>query len=192
MTQAMRAGAAPLHPGHPATADRGNWSVTADVRWGDIDIHRAHRQPELLRAVRSAARELAVRSAATARMMVLAVRDVHACAALTLELYDGLKHFHALRTYLDTVEFTPALSDEELADARETQAESGPFEDCESALTACLRTQRVGATHFGQLCARAEEPVLAELLSFVAADEARHGQIISNVLALRSARQTAA
>ncbi len=185
MTQALRA-YAPLYARHSAAADRGSWSVTADIRWGDIDIHRAHRQPELLRAVRSAARELSARGAETARMLVLAVRDVHACAALTLDLYDGLKHFHALRTYLDIIEFTPALSDEELADARDVESGSGSrFEDCTTALAACLMTQHVASVHFRHLCARAEEPVLAELLSFIAADEARHGQILSDLLALQ-------
>lgn len=185
MTQALRA-YAPLYARHSAAADRGSWSVTADIRWGDIDIHRAHRQPELLRAVRSAARELSARGAQTARMLVLAVRDVHACAALTLDLYDGLKHFHALRTYLDAVEFAPALSDEELADLRDVEPGSGSrFEDCTAALAACLMTQHVASVHFRHLCARAEEPVLAELLSFIAADEARHGQILSDLLALQ-------
>jgi hypothetical protein len=186
MMQATRARVAPLYARHSAAAARGSWSVTADIRWGDIDIHRAHRQPELLRAVRSAARELTARSADTARMMILAIRDIHACAALTLDLYDGLKHFHALRTYLDTVEFTPALTDEELADARTTASEADTgFEDCTSALVACLLTQHLAAVHFRHLCTRAEEPVLAELLSFIAADEARHGQILSDLLALQ-------
>lgn len=185
MTQALCA-YAPLYARHSSAADRGSWSVTADVRWGDIDIHRAHRQPELLRAVRSAARELSARGAETARMLVLVVRDVHACAALTLDLYDGLKHFHALRTYLDTVEFAPALSDEELADVRDVQTGSGSrFEDCTAALTACLMTQHVASVHFRHLCARAEEPVLAELLSFIAADEARHGQMLGDLLTLQ-------
>ncbi|HUF66852.1 MAG TPA: hypothetical protein VMM17_12830 [Gemmatimonadaceae bacterium] len=186
MTDAMRARLAPLHTRHSITFDRGSWSLTADVRWGDIDIHRARRQPELLRAVRSATRELAVRSAGTARMMVMAINDVHSCAALTLDLYDGLKHFHALRTYLDTVEFTPALSDEELAGVHNVQAEGGfQLEDCTSALTASLLTQHVASLLFRHLSTRAEEPVLAELLSFIAADEARHGQILSDLIALR-------
>lgn len=185
MTQSLRAHA-PLYARHSAAADRASWSVTADVRWGDIDIHGAHRQPELLRAVRSAARELSAIGAQTARMMVLAVRDVHACAALTLDLYDCLKHFHALRTYLDTVEFAPALSDEELADVRDVQPGSASWlEDCTTALTTCLMTQHVASVHFRHLCARADEPVLAELLSFIAADEARHGQILSDLLSLQ-------
>lgn len=185
MTQAVRARIAPLYARHSAAADRGSWSASADVRWGDIDIHRAHRQPELLRAIRSAARELSARGAETARMLVQATRDVHACTALTLDLYDGLKHFHALRTYLDAVEFIPALSDEELTDARGVRADGEElFEDCTSVLVTCLLTQHLSSVHFRQLCARTEEPVLAELLSFIAADEARHAQILSDLIAL--------
>ena len=186
MIQATHAHVAPLHARHSAAADPGRWSVTTDIRWGDIDIQRAQRQPEVLRAVRSAARELSVHSAAVARMLLAVIRDVHACAVLTLDLHDGLKHFHALRTYLDTVEFSPALSDEELADARGADNEpASRFEDCTSALVACLFTQHTASAHIRHLCARTEEPVLAELLSFIAADEARHARMVSDLIALR-------
>lgn len=186
MTQATHARVAPLYARHSTAADRGRWSVTTDIRWGDIDIQRAKRQPEVLRAVRSAARELSAHSGAVARMLVAVIRDVHACAVLTLDLHDGLKHFHALRTYLDTVEFSPALSDEELGDARGADNEpASRFEDCTSALVACLFTQHMASAHIRHLCARTEEPVLAELLSFIAADEARHARMVSDLIALR-------
>lgn len=185
MTQATRAHVAPLYARHSAAAERGRWSVTADIRWGDIDIQRARRQPEVLRAVRSAARELSAHSADVARMLLAVIRDVHACAVLTLDLHDGLKHFHALRTYLDTVEFAPALSDEELADARgAVNAPALHFDDCTSALVACLLAQHMASANIRHLCARTEEPVLAELLSFIAADEARHARIVSDLIAL--------
>jgi len=188
MTEAKRTPVTSLYARHSAAADRGHWSVNSDVRWGDIDIQRAHRQPDVLRAVRSAARELSARSASVARMLPTAIRDVHACAVLTLDLYDGLKHFHALRTYLDTVEFTPALSDEELADVRDTANQAAPgFEDCPSALVTCLLTQHIASAHIRHLCARTEEPVLAGLLSLIAADETRQARIVSDLLALQIA-----
>lgn len=193
MIQATLAPVAPFYARHSAAADRGRWSLTTDIRWGDIDVQRAQRQPEVLRAVRSAARELSAHGAAVARMLLAVIRDVHACAVLTLDLHDGLKHFHALRTYLDTVEFTPALSDEELADARGAVNEPAlRFEDCTSALVACLLTQHMASAHIRHLCARTEEPVLAELLSFIAADEARHARIVSDLIALHVAAEPAA
>ncbi|HEX6251132.1 MAG TPA: ferritin-like domain-containing protein [Gemmatimonadaceae bacterium] len=186
MIQATRV--APLYARHSAAADRGRWSLTTDIRWGDIDVQRARRQPEVLRAVRSAARQLSAQTAAVARMLQAVIRDVHACAVLTLDLHDGLKHFHALRTYLDTVEFTPALSDEELADARAATTEPAlQLEDSTSALVACLLTQHMASAHLRHLCARTEEPVLAELLSFIAADEVRHARIVSDLIGLHVA-----
>lgn len=185
MIQATRVPATPQYSRHSPAADRGQWSITSDVRWGDIDIQRAHRQPEVLRAVRSAARELSARGADVARLLSAAIRDVHASALLILELHDGLKHFHALRTYLDTVEFAPALTDEELAEARGVANElAPPSGDCTGALVTCLAIQHVASAHIRQLCARTDEPVLAELLSFIAADEARHARIVSDLIAL--------
>ena len=167
--------------------------MTSDIRWGDIDIERAHRQPDILRAVRSAAREFAARGGDVARILLTAIRDLHACAVLTLDLHDGLKHLHALRTYLDTVEFTPSLSDEELADTRD--AATGPtlqFDDCTSALVTYLLMQHMTAAHVRNLCTRTEEPVLAELLSFIAADAVRHARIVSNLIALHVTADPAA
>ena len=188
MIQATRARVTPLDARHSAAADRGRWSLATDIRWGDIDVRRARRQPEVLRAVRSTARQLSNHTAAVARMLQAVIRDVHACAVLTLDLHDGLRHFHALRTYLDTVEFTPALSDEELADARgATSDQALQFEDCMSALVACLLTQHMASAHMRHLCAHTEEPVLAELLSFIAADEVRHARIVSDLIALHVA-----
>ena len=167
--------------------------MTSDIRWGDIDIQRALRQPDVLRDVRSTAREFAARSADVARMLLTAIRDVHACAVLTLDLHDGLKHLHALRTYLDTVGFTPALSDEELADARDAATRpTVQFDDCTSALVTYLLMQHTASAHVRHLCTRAEEPVLAELLSFIAADEARHARIVSNLIALHVTADPAA
>lgn len=185
MIQATRAPAAPLYSSHPPAADRGQWSITSDVRWGDIDVQRAHRQPEVLRAVRRAARELSARGADVARLLPAAICDVHASALLILELHDGLKHLHALRTYLDTVEFAPALTDEELAEARGVANHfAPPSGDCTAALVTCLAIEHVASAHIRHLCARTDEPVLAELLSFIAADEARHARIVSELIAL--------
>jgi hypothetical protein len=178
-----------LYVRHAAATERGGWSALNDIRWGAIDVRRAAAQPEILGQLRRLTLELARRGAGAARAIADLAADPHAAAALTLELWDGLKHLHVLRSYLDSVDHAPRISDEEIAAARAGGASSGAEVLATSSgteqLLDLLRTQHIASTVLRQLGARCEEPVLAELLSFMAADEARRAQLTADVIALR-------
>jgi hypothetical protein len=177
-----------LYVRHAAASERGRWSALNDVRWGDIDVPRAKGQPEILGQLRRLTLDLARRGATAARLIGGFAGDPHASAALTLELWDGLKHLHVLRSYLDSVDHPPRISDEEVTAARvpvDTAGERHGFRAGTAELLELMRTQHIASTALRQLGARSEEPVLAELLSFMAADEARRAQITADVLALR-------
>src|SRR5215217_3529478 len=107
-----------LYERHASAADRGGWSVERDVRWADASAAAAHRTPDILAALRDACLIEAVHPANLGSMLPLVLDDVDACAVLSLEMYEGFKHFHALRTYLDLVGWEPAVTDADIATAR--------------------------------------------------------------------------
>lgn len=161
------------------------WSLAGDIRWGAIDVQRARAQADLLRAVRRAALAAAVRPVRVSALLQTLTTDVHGSAVCSLDLYDGLKHFHALRVYLETVEHTPAISDGELAAAREAEARETHTSDDIRGMVAFLLMQHLSAHNFRRLGAQSEEPVLAEILELIAADEIRHARCMSEVLRAR-------
>src|SRR5215213_8574417 len=114
-----------LYARHAAAADRGGWSVERDVRWGDVDRTRVLAQSEILAAVRDAAVIESFHPIHMGELLEAAWDDVDAGAAFSLELYEGFKHFHALRTYLDVVRFEPAITDAELVSVRRAARSAG-------------------------------------------------------------------
>src|SRR6266545_8181219 len=95
-------------------ADRGAWSVERDIRWTSIDRARACARPELLAALRDAALIESFHPVNLARLLRATWDDVDAGVVFSLELYEGFKHFHALRTYLDAIGYEPALTDDDI------------------------------------------------------------------------------
>jgi hypothetical protein len=185
MNSALRLQTEKLYTRHAAAVDRGGWSLVSDVRWGDIDSARARSQQDVLARVRWAALELSARGARTARMLNRLAGEPHASAALTLDLWDGLKHFHALRSYLDTVDFTPRITDEELAAVRLPADEDMESRSEAALLLEVLLIQHLAGTRLRYVGSVSDEPVLSELAALMAGDEARHAQITTDLLRLR-------
>jgi hypothetical protein len=118
--------------------------------------------------------------------------DVDGCAAVGIEMYEGFKHFHALRMYLDVAGFQPAITDEELIELRRAGvARDFPASEVLEHLVEFMLSEHLAAYFFRRLAERAEEPVLAELLRYIAADEVRHAQSASDLIAKRLARDPA-
>jgi hypothetical protein len=174
-----------------AAADRGRWSVERDVRWSAVDAERAHTRPDLLRQLRDAALIESYHPVHLGWMLHDTWDDVDAGAAIALELYEGFKHFHALRSYLDAVHFEPAISDAELIDIRVTARTIGPRGDLIGRLVEFMLSEHLASYFFRRIGEQAPDPVLAELLAFIAADEVRHAQAASDLLAARIARDPA-
>lgn len=178
-----------LYARFASAAERGAWSIDRDIAWHAVDRERACAQPDILAALRDAALIESFHPVNLARFLRALWDDVDGCAAVGLEMYEGFKHFHALRCYLDIVRFEPAITDEELVELRRG---SGAHDFDSSAvlehLVEFMLSEHLAAYFFRRLSERADEPVLAELLRYIAADEVRHAQSASDLIAKRLAR----
>ncbi len=178
--------ASSLYARSASAADRGVWSVERDVAWSSIDSARAHARPEILTALRDAALIESYHPVNLARLMKATWDDVDASVVFSLELYEGFKHFHALRTYLEAIRYEPAITDEELVDIRRDQSgvELDPDEVIDR-LVEFMLSEHLAHYFFRRLGEQSEEPVLSDLLSKIAADEVRHAQSASDLIAKR-------
>jgi hypothetical protein len=182
-----------LYARHAAAADRGAWSVERDIRWGEIDAARAKSRPELLAQLRDAAIIESYHPINLARLLRLTADDVDAGVAFSLELYEGFKHFHALRTYLDIVGYEPAITDADLLAARQGALDGEPGDDeLIPRLVTFMLSEHLASYFFRRLGEQTPEPVLAGLLALIAADEVRHAQSASDLIAKRIALDPAA
>lgn len=171
-----------------AAADCGAWSVERDIRWDAIDRERAHARPELLDALRDAALIESYHPLNLARLLRATLDDIDAGVVFSLELYEGFKHFHSLRRYLDVVGYEPAITDEELVAIRERQSEVEiGASEVVPRLVEFMLSEHLAHYFFRRLGEQAEDHVLADLLSRIASDEVRHAQSASDLIAKRIA-----
>lgn len=174
---------------HARAADRGRWSVERTIRWRDIDRAAALGDPELLAALRDAALIEAFHPVNLQRLLAETWDDVDAGVVFSLELYEGFKHFHALRTYLDAVGFEPAITDDDIVAMRRAALAEDAAQryDLIERLVEFMLSEHLASYFFRRLGERTAEPVLGELLGLIAADEVRHAQSASDLLARRIA-----
>ena len=86
-----------LYVRHSAASDAGAWSVEHDVDWDGIDIALARSQPEVLTQLRASALVESFHPVHLGRLLPVIVDDIDATTVVALEMYEGFKHFHALR-----------------------------------------------------------------------------------------------
>lgn len=179
-----------LYERHALASDRGAWSVERDVDWDAIDVQLAHARPDILTALRGATVIESFHPVSLARFMKATWDDLDAGVCFSLEAYEGFKHFHALRRYLEAVGFEPPITDRELVGAREGSetVEVGPHNLIER-LVEFMLSEHLASYFFRRLGEQSLEPVLTELLMLIAADEVRHAQSASDLIAKRIAQQ---
>ena len=182
-----------LYARHARAADRAAWSVERDIRWTDIDPARARGETQLLSALRDAALIEAYHPVHLQRMLLETWDDVDAGVICSLELYEGFKHFHALRMYLDAVGYEPSLTDGDIVAMRRAarDAEEEGYDLIER-LVEFMLSEHLASYFFRRLAEQTSEPVLAELLALIAADEVRHAQSASDLVAKRIAADAGA
>jgi len=169
-------------------ADRGAWSVERDIKWGEIDRERALARPDLLASLRDAALIESYHPLNLARLLRATLDDIDAGVVFSLELYEGFKHFHSLRRYLEVVGHEPAITDEELVAIRTAQTEVDVLpENLIGKLVEFMLSEHLAHYFFRRLGEQAEDNVLADLLSRIADDEVRHAQSASDLIAKRIA-----
>lgn len=169
-------------------ADRGAWSVERDIKWGEIDRTRALARPDLLASLRDAALIESYHPLNLARLLRATLDDIDAGVVFSLELYEGFKHFHSLRRYLEAVGYEPAITDEELVAIRAAQTELDVRpENLIAKLVEFMLSEHLAHYFFRRLGEQAEDPVLADLLARIADDEVRHAQSASDLIGKRIA-----
>ncbi|MEO6527479.1 MAG: ferritin-like domain-containing protein [Gemmatimonadaceae bacterium] len=171
-----------------AAADRGAWSLERDVRWDAVDATLASSRPDILAQLRDAALIESFHPVHLGWMLDELWDDVDATTAISLELFEGFKHFHALRSYLDAVRHEPAITTKEIVDIRAAARAAGPRGTLVERLVEFMLSEHLASYFFRRLGEQAPDPVLAELLTFIAADEVRHAQAASDLLAARIAQ----
>ena len=178
----------PLYVRCAAAADRGAWSVERDIKWSEIDRERAHARPDLLAALRDAALIESYHPLNLSRLLRATLDDIDAGVVFSLELYEGFKHFHSLRRYLDTIGYEPKITEEELVAIRQKQPEMDLAPGAlVPNLVEFMLSEHLAHYFFRRLGEQAEDHVLADLLSRIAADEVRHAQSASDLIAKRIA-----
>ena len=181
-----------LYARSAVAADRGAWSVERDIKWSEINRRRAYAKPDLLAALRDAALIESYHPLNLSRLLRATLDDIDAGVVFSLELYEGFKHFHSLRRYLETIGYEPAITDAELVAIRQRQAEiEVSAEELVPRLVEFMLSEHLAHYFFRRLGEQAEDYVLAGLLSRIAADEIRHAQSASDLIAKRVAADPA-
>ena len=164
-----------IYEEHLRAAESAVWSIES-IRWSAIDRGAARDEPEILASLRDAAMIEGYLPTFAPRLMLLLWDDVDATAILSLELYEGLKHYTALRRYLEIVgDDATRLSEQSLVAAREkTGGISYQRDEIITYLTHFMCSELFAAHFFRRLAEQTREPVLAELLGYMSRDELRH------------------
>ena len=165
-----------MYEEHLRASEAGAWSLDADIRWSDIDRAAAFRETNILSALYDAALVEGYLPVFAPRMMQLLWDDIDATAILSLEMYEGLKHYTALRRYLEIVGFTSANTSAPTLVAARARAKDIVYraEDLIIYLTHFMCSELFAAHFFRRLGEQTTEPVLRELLEYMTKDELRH------------------
>jgi rubrerythrin len=164
-----------IYEEHLRAAESAPWSITT-IPWSKIDRDVARAEPEILVSLRDAAMIEGYLPTFAPRLMLLLWDDVDATAILSLELYEGLKHYTALRRYLEIVGYEDAkVSERSLIAARgRTGGITYSRDEIITYLTHFMCSELFAAHFFRRLADQTREPVLAELLDYMSRDELRH------------------
>jgi rubrerythrin len=164
-----------IYEEHLRAAEASAWSLDS-IRWSAIDRARARTETAILTSLRDAAMIEGYLPTFAPRLMLLLWDDVDATAILSLELYEGLKHYTALRRYLDLVgDASVQATEPALVDARARTADiTYDRASAVTYLTHFMCSELFAAHFFRRLAEQTQEPALAELLAYMTRDELRH------------------
>ena len=176
-----------IYEQHLRATEENAWPLDTAITWEAIDREAAAGERELHTALHDAALIEGYLPVYAARLMQLLWDDVDATAVLSMELYEGLKHFTALKRYLDRVGYQREdISEAALVAARE-RALGVTYEqrDLVAHLTNFMCSELFAAYFFLRIARQTREPVLRELLGYMARDEFRHSASAGDVLKKR-------
>lgn len=176
-----------IYEAHLRATEENAWPLDTTVAWDAIDLGVAGSERELHQALHDAALIEGYLPVYAARLMQLLWNDIDATAVLSMELYEGLKHFTALTRYLDRVGFQREdVSAAALVAARaRALAIEYREDDLIAHLTNFMCSELFAAYFFLRISRRTNEPVLRDLLGHMARDEFRHSASAGDVLRKR-------
>jgi rubrerythrin len=179
-----------IYEAHLQAAEAAAWPLNTSIAWDRIDLTIAASESRIHHMLHDAALIEGYLPVYVARLMPLLWDDVDATAVLSLEVYEGLRHYTALARYLDAVRFQAAPeAAKSLAQARERTLDR-PYvrADVTTYLTHFMGSELFAAYFFLRLSRQTREPVLADLLSRISGDEFRHSAAAGAVLEQRVRR----
>lgn len=178
-----------IYETHLYAAEAAHW-LLEDVGWDRIDRDVARTEGPLHQALHDAALIEGYLPVYASRLLQLLTDDVDATAVLSLELFEGLRHYTALTRYLDAVGFQPAAqADAALAGARGKVSGADYSADrIAEHLTNFMGSEQFAAYFFMRVAEQTREPVLRELLMQMSMDEQRHAAAAAAVLEARVRR----
>jgi hypothetical protein len=164
-----------IYEEHLRAAESSAWTIES-VRWSAIDHRIARDETEIHASLRDAAMIEGYLPTFAPRLMLLLWDDVDATAILSLELYEGLKHYTVLRRYLEIVGDQNTRSGERaLVEARgRTASIAYDRNSAVTYLTHFMCSELFAAHFFRRIADRTREPVLRELMEYMTRDELRH------------------
>ena len=182
-----------IYESHLRATEENAWPLDTSIAWDAIDLDAARSEQALHQALHDAALIEGYLPVYAARLIQMLWDDVDATAVLSMELYEGLKHFTALARYLDRVGYQrEEVSEATLVAARE-RALSATYDKAEliAHLTNFMCSELFAAYFFLRISRQTREPVLRELLGYMARDEFRHSASAGDVLKKRIDRDPA-
>ena len=182
-----------IYEAHLRATEENAWPLDTTIAWDAIDLGVARDERELHQALHDAALIEGYLPVYAARLMQLLWDDVDATAVLSMELFEGLKHFTALTRYLERVAYQrEEVSEATLVAARE-RALGLRYEQADliAHLTNFMCSELFAAYFFLRISRRTNEPVLKDLLGYMARDEFRHSASAGDVLKKRIDRDPA-
>jgi hypothetical protein len=176
-----------IYEAHLRATEENAWPLDTTIAWDAIDLGVAGSERELHQALHDAALIEGYLPVYAARLMQLLWNDIDATAVLSMELYEGLKHFTALTRYLDRVGFQREdVSAAALVAARaRALAIEYREDDLIAHLTNFMCSELFAAYFFLRISRRTNEPVLRDLSGYMARDEFRHSASAGDVLRKR-------
>jgi hypothetical protein len=150
------------------------WNVEKDIAWDAIDASLAQRHPEHLELLRRATLIESYHPMSTRAVIGLFMEDIDATSVLTIELFEGFRHFWALRRYLEACGVV--ISEEELRRLRTDNGDKVAYrpEERYEVLLNFAWSEHFAGFFFRRIADETEEPVLAQLMKFCMQDEFRH------------------
>lgn len=175
-----------IYEEHLRAAEASAWTIDS-IPWNAVDHRIARDEGGIHASLRDAAMIEGYLPTFAPRLMLLLWDDVDATAILSLELYEGLKHYTALRRYLEIVGDRSARSGERaLVEARgRTSSIKYDRQSAPTYLTHFMCSELFAAHFFRRIGAQTREPVLRDLMDYMSRDELRHSAAAGALLKKR-------